>query len=126
MKVRRREVKEILPLIRALFPNAHISIEAGDKAMVVEEGGEVVAFIHICEGKERVVVKGIGVIPALRNRGIGGMLMERVIKKAEREGKQVFLKVKESNPAINFYLKHGFMFFKQHAGYYTLVYKPKN
>ena len=126
MRVKCREVKEVLPLIRLLFPRASISIDRGDKAVVAEEEGKVIAFIHLHEDGERMIIKGIGVLPSLRNRGIGSMLIERVIKKAEREGKEVFLKVKEFNPAVNFYLKHGFMFFKQHAGYYTLIYKPKN
>ena len=48
-------------------------------------------------------------LPAYQNRGIGGWLLQRVMRDAKSAGALVRLTVLEVNPARRFYERHGFV-----------------
>ncbi len=102
--------KEIFPepWSRRFFPaDPHRS---GVLCLVAEADGQVVGYI-VASGKSRVHIANIAVIPGLRRRGIGRMM----IRAAEEFGRSIgaglfLLEVRESNrSARSFYRSLGFV-----------------
>ncbi|HWK42366.1 MAG TPA: GNAT family N-acetyltransferase [Croceibacterium sp.] len=61
----------------------------------------------------------IGVIPELRGRGIGGMLLDRTIAAAHARGAtRLFLEMRDGNPAESLYRRHGFVPVGRRRNYY--------
>ena len=48
------------------------------------------------------------IAPAWQNRGIGSLVLKRLLARAERHGKDVALSVMRENPACRLYERHGF------------------
>jgi len=62
----------------------------------------------------------IGVLPALRGRGLGRWLLERLLDEAQRGLRQVVLEVRAGNVAAQaLYRAAGFAAVGRRAGYYT-------
>lgn len=108
MKVRRAGFsEELASLVRRIFPKAEPIFTEKDLYFVAEEK-KIVGFIHIIDTGRGLLLQGIGVLPEWREKGIGGELLDAAVKFSELEGKDIFLKVKPDNPALNLYHKKGF------------------
>jgi ribosomal protein S18 acetylase RimI-like enzyme len=116
--------EELASLVRGLFPKAEPLFTEKDLYFVAEERG-IVGFVHLIDSEKGLLLQGIGVLPEWRGKGIGGELLDASVKVAEREGKDIFLKVKPDNPALNLYHKKGFTL-KKMKGVYILEKKRMN
>ena len=87
---------------------------------VCEIGGEVVAVLQWRQVGEEAEIFELAVESNHRRRGIGGLLVERFLSLArERDVKEVFLEVRESNAAAAaLYRKFGFIVTGRRPNYY--------
>ncbi|MFH1222070.1 MAG: GNAT family N-acetyltransferase [Candidatus Micrarchaeota archaeon] len=115
----------VLPLIKKLFPAAHITVSQDDLFFVAIYGSKIVGFLHMSEYDDRYVLKGIGVDDDYRNSGNGSMLMEKVEEISAVSEKRIYLKVKATNPALLLYERFGFTLHRFGA-ICTLVKRPCN
>jgi [ribosomal protein S18]-alanine N-acetyltransferase len=123
-------VAEIMPIMEAAFDPEYgeawsasqcLSLLAmpNSQLLVAREKEVVVGFAlsrWVCDEEELLM---IGVDPEKQQRGIGANLLNLVCKNAA-EGKRniIFLEVRDSNQAKDFYLKANFQPVGQRPGYY--------
>ncbi len=114
----KRDVKWVYSLNKKLFQEDVWSRESYEYALtsrhyfflIAEEEKKLCGFVvGRMVGIEGEVLK-LGIAPEFQRRGIGGMLLKRLLEKFEDSGvKEVFLEVRLSNiPAIKLYQKLGF------------------
>jgi len=99
----RRQVSDSLamPNIRALVIGS-----SGKAPAPVEDAAGFVLSRRAADEEELLLV---AVRPRHRRRSLGSRLMEEFLASARQHGVvQVFLEMREGNPAENFYLAHGF------------------
>lgn len=78
------------------------------------------AMVKSAPGEEELLL--IGVLPDLRGQGLGGRLIELLADDARQRGaEQLFLEMRENNPASAFYLRHGFVPIGRRKNYYTIA-----
>ncbi|NYZ76715.1 GNAT family N-acetyltransferase [Candidatus Micrarchaeota archaeon] len=102
------ELKEIMPLIRKVFPNAAIELRGDDLFFVATMRGGIVGFMHLIEREEYFVLQGLGVDEQYRHNGAGNALMEKLEQVSDSANKKIYLKVKNNNPAVRLYESYGF------------------
>lgn len=51
----------------------------------------------------------IGLVPSARDRGVGGLLLGALFASAEDRYPAIALSVREGNPAVRLYARHGFV-----------------
>ncbi len=124
-KVVRSYREDLCGLIRGLFPRAEPVFGEGHTYFVAEHEGEAVGFAHLLEKGGKLILQGIGVKEGMRQRGIGGELLDCTVRHAESEGKHLYLKVKPGNPAVKLYASRGFTI-KKIKGAYILEKKLHN
>jgi len=61
-------------------------------------------------------------LPEYRNNGLGSLILQDFIKKADELNKQIFLDTFKSNPAKKFYEKNGFVVVDENYSHYILRY----
>ena len=79
--------------------------------------GEIVGFIDrwniydLSEGAILSSVENLYVVPRFRRRGVGGELLQKIVKGAKRKGvREIHVSTRFDNKfAIDLYEKHGFM-----------------
>jgi ribosomal-protein-alanine N-acetyltransferase len=78
--------------------------------------GYVVALVVADEGE----IADLAVAPSARRRGVGGLLLDRVVAESEELGiRALYLEVRESNVAARaLYQSHGFAPVGRRRGYY--------
>lgn len=127
MEIRKAKIQEfsvVAELARKIFNNPNITINEKDDVWISTENGRIFGFIHFSNGSGYVILEGIGVLSECRNRGIGTKLIETAL--LELKDYEIHLKVKSNNnPAINIYLKKGFVS-KKIGNTQVLVRKPFN
>ncbi|MEL7445324.1 MAG: GNAT family N-acetyltransferase [Pseudomonadota bacterium] len=100
----RRQVSEALTL-----PNTH-AILINHDGVILDQGEQPAAgFVlsRAAPGEEELLL--IAVLPELRQRGLGEILIDRLIFDARKRGSErIFLEMREGNPAVNLYQKLGF------------------
>lgn len=89
----------------------HLLLEDGAFGAVAVEDGQVVGYggMLIVPGEGQIT--NIAVSPEARRRGIGRMILSRLLREAEDRGlEQVVLEVRKSNlPALSLYEDAGFL-----------------
>jgi ribosomal protein S18 acetylase RimI-like enzyme len=88
---------------------------------VIEIGGERAGRLYLLlrDGDLRVV--DIALMPAFRNRGFGGALLEAIRDQAATYGaSKVSVHVEQSNPAVRLYGRLGFRFIATRGPYHLL------
>ena len=88
--------------------------------MVITQGDKVIAFGGMWLIMDEAHITNIAVHPQHRGQGIGNLLMDALIRVAQREGIfQLTLEVRATNdPAIKLYQKYGFEVVGRRKGYY--------
>ena len=77
--------------------------------------------------RKRIYIMTLSVLPAYRRRGVASILLEHVLKEAEKMGDvdDIYLHVQTSNDsAINFYGAHGFDNIEMIPNYYKRIDPP--
>lgn len=89
--------------------------------MVAEFENKIVGYsnIYIVAGKAQIA--NFAVAPGFRNRGVGRLLMNEIVDRAEeKKCRVIFLEVRESNtPALELYKSYGFNAAGQRKDYYS-------
>lgn len=89
--------------------------------MVAEFENKIVGYsnIYIVAGKAQIA--NFAVAPGFRNRGVGRLLMNEIVDRAEeKKCRVIFLEVRESNtPALELYKSYGFHASGQRKDYYS-------
>jgi ribosomal-protein-alanine N-acetyltransferase len=90
--------------------------------LVVKAGTEIIGYTCLWHLDPQMEIANFAVSPEYRGKGIGRMMMERVIWEArERDCRNLILSVRESNLlAINLYASFGFAEIHRRRGYYRL------
>jgi len=117
-KVCEKEKKAAVKLIRKLFNGSNVTIEDEDVVLIAESEGKPVGFIHLSMLEEYEclgLIKGLGVFPEYRRKGIGKTLLIKGLNELYFESGAVFIVLwveKGNTPAVMFYKKNGFEIIK--------------
>ncbi len=92
----------------------------GFLGLVAEEDGEIIGYGFLGVLFERAELDRIAVSPSQRGKGVGGKLLDELLKKAAEKGaSEMLLEVRESNAfAIRLYESRGFTLFHTRKNYY--------
>ncbi len=125
-KATKADFVETHKLLVSVFPNAKAKIGEEDEFLAAEENGIIEGFAHFCEDRKKIILKGLGVAEKARKRGIGGLLLDRIIGYAKEKRKNIYLKTKIRNPALKLYCAKGFCFRRLKGETLTMVYRNAN
>ena len=76
------------------------------------------------ENENEIRLIDIALLPQYRSKGIGTFLLGELIKKSNRVQKKISLHVDPVNPALQFYLRLGFVHIKNNGRYYFMERNP--
>jgi ribosomal protein S18 acetylase RimI-like enzyme len=79
---------------------------------------------YTCENENEIRLIDITVLPQFRSKGIASFLLEGLIKKSTKAQKKITLHVDSLNPALQLYLRFGFVHIKNNGRYYFLERSP--
>lgn len=128
----RDEIRAIMPVMESAFApefGEAWTLEQCQSTMLIPgaqvvaafEGDEVLGFafwLTVVENSELLL---LAVRPELRGRGIGKILVEEwVSRSAQAEVKNLFLEVRETNNALDFYRLFDFDVIGKRSNYYKL------
>jgi ribosomal-protein-alanine N-acetyltransferase len=92
---------------------------SGVVLLLAKADGRVAGFSlsrHVADEAELLL---IGVDPHMRGKGIGGALIERFVADSAASGAHhLHLEVRDGNPAVSLYEKHGFRIAARRSKYY--------
>ncbi len=75
---------------------------------IIIVGERPAGFIAVDRRETRIRIVDVMLLPAFRNRGIGGTLLRTILAEADRHRMAVDLRVERSNPAKRLYDRLGF------------------
>lgn len=111
----RRQVSDSLAM-----PHTHYQLAdagGGEPAEDSDAGG--FTLTRYAPGEEELLL--IAVLPALRGRGVGRLLLERAFAAARARGaERMFLEMRDNNPAASLYSALGFEPIGRRKAYYRL------
>lgn len=79
-------------------------------------------YVYYKEEDSKIVVDVFTLLPEYRNNGLGSLILQDFIKKADELNKPIFLDTFKSNPAKKFYEKNGFVVVDENYSHYILRY----
>ena len=122
------DLGEICRIENEVFPNpwpksafeGDISNDATYCPVVKDSSGNIIGYASLTVDINEAHLTNIAVSTEYRRQGIGSILMDDVISKAEREGcRAIFLEVRNSNlDARGFYTRYDFTELYRHEHYY--------
>jgi GNAT superfamily N-acetyltransferase len=83
------------------YPNSQV--------YVIEQLGQPVGRMIVDRSAASILLMDIALLPEYRNRGLGSALVRDLLDEADRLRKTVMLHVEDFNPAVNLYLRLGFV-----------------
>jgi ribosomal-protein-alanine N-acetyltransferase len=88
--------------------------------LVAEEGSHIIGFIDFWITFEHATINQIAIIPGLRKKGLGNLLLTDALSRMKVGGSDsVSLEVRTHNAeAVSLYRKHGFVLVSTKKGYY--------
>ena len=78
------------------------------KPGIITYDGKLIGTIATIETEDCIEVGQFFILPGYQNRGIGTRLLENILDKADRMGKNVTLKFLKNNPVKSLYARNGF------------------
>jgi ribosomal protein S18 acetylase RimI-like enzyme len=87
---------------------------------VIELDGEPIGRLTVESRPDELHLIDIALVPERRNRGLGGALVRRLLRRAERSGVALRIHVGRDNPAHRLYRRLGFRTLEE-QGPYTLM-----
>lgn len=79
-------------------------------------------YVYYKEEDSKIVVDVFTLLPEYRNNGLGSLILQDFIKKADELNKPIFLDTFKSNPAKKFYERNGFVVVDENYSHYILRY----
>ena len=101
----------------------HLKILKPDLYKIVVKG-QLAGFVYFKED-EKITLDVFTLLPAFRNKGLGSAILKNFIKIAKKAKKEIVLDTFKTNPAKDFYEKHGFKVTGENDTHYILTYTPK-
>ena len=126
-RMTRDDIEEIARLERLCFSDPWAEENFRDELrhrfsvpLVVKSGPTIVGYMCLWLVEDKMEIANFAVSPEFRRRGIGGKMMEKVLREAKERGcTNLILSVRESNlPAIGLYASQGFVEIHRREGYY--------
>jgi len=139
--VREKNVAQLKLLNQAIFPVRYQEsfykdcLAAGDVTQLAFYQDVLVGAVACrleapqggAEGKGKLYIMTLGVLPPYRGQGIGRRLLNHTLAEARKQDKasEVYLHVQTNNDdAVNFYKKHDFEITETITGYYRKIDPP--
>ncbi|HEU4887236.1 MAG TPA: GNAT family N-acetyltransferase [Thermoanaerobaculia bacterium] len=91
---------------------------------IIVDDGVPVGRLYIHRHGNDVRLMDIGLMPDHRGRGIGEMLVKRILDAAAAEGKSVSIHVEMFNPAMSLYQRLGFKQIDTYGVYHLMEWRP--
>ncbi len=91
---------------------------------VVLVDGQPAGRLYLWRTEEEIRVVDIALLPDYRGRGVGTALLRDLLEESDRTGKPVRLHVEKFSPALQFYLRLGFVELDDRGVYWFLERKP--
>lgn len=91
---------------------------------VVLLAGEPVGRLYLASGPDEARLVDIALLPQHRGRGVGRVLLGRILEDARRTNRRVSLHVERENPAHVWYGRLGFKEAGTHGVYVQMVWTP--
>jgi ribosomal protein S18 acetylase RimI-like enzyme len=92
---------------------------------IILSNGQPIGRMFTSEGDRTITLVDIALLPDYRNAGIGGRLLDELLKSAAEKGKSVILQVFKANPARHLYQRLGFRDRSEDSMYYEMIYEPQ-
>lgn len=110
------------------FELQHAHYEAhypGADRLLIEFHGQAVGRVYVYRSPGDLRLMDIALMPDWQRRGIGGSLLRELIEESEATGATITLHVEANNPALEWYLKLGFVHREDRGVYQFLARSPK-
>lgn len=101
-----------------------MSFPDAKETLICLSDGRVVGrqLLYLQPGTTRLV--DIGLLKQYRGQGVGTMVLGKLLRECEDNGRQMELQVSQLNPAVHLYLKMGFTVVSQDAMYAQMMWQP--
>lgn len=110
--------------LRDNYPGAdHFVLEA-PLPIADDRGVASVGRLVFIEDECRLLLIDLAILPAYRNRGMGGAVLEMVIDRCRESKKAIIASVTPYNPARRLYARHGFVERHTETGYIGIEWRP--
>nr|WP_251614461.1 GNAT family N-acetyltransferase [Pumilibacter muris] len=83
---------------------------------------QTAGYVYYKEEDTKIIVDVFTLLPEYRNNGLGSLILQGFIKKADELNKPIFLDTFKSNPAKKFYERNGFVVVDENSSHYILRY----
>lgn len=90
---------------------------------VIQSQNQDVGRLYVARWPSELRIVELALLPAFRNRGIGGDILRSILREADAAGKPVSVHVEQQNPARALYERHGFVPVDTN-GVYLLMQRP--
>ena len=84
---------------------------------------QTAGYVYYKEEGTKIIVDVFTLLPEYRNNGLGSLILQDFIKKADEINKPIFLDTFKSNPAKKFYERNGFVIVHENHSHYILRYE---
>ncbi|MDH2435367.1 GNAT family N-acetyltransferase [Pokkaliibacter sp. MBI-7] len=88
---------------------------------IVQAGEEDIGRLYIYRSADEIRIVDISLMPSVRNKGLGGALLDKVCTEGKDTHKKVSIHVEVFNPAQRLYLRKGFKPVGEPNGPYQLM-----
>ena len=88
----------------------------------IEVCNQTAGYVYYKEEDAKIAVDVFTLLPEYRNNGLGSLILQDFIKKADELKKPIFLDTFKSNPAKKFYERNGFVVVDENYSHYILRY----
>lgn len=78
------------------------------------------------EGEKEIRLLDITILPQFRGKGIGTYLLKELVKKGDTYKKKISLHVESHNPALQLYVRLGFIHISNNGRHYYMEREPEN
>jgi ribosomal protein S18 acetylase RimI-like enzyme len=96
----------------------------GARLDVILAGGEPIGRLYVDRWPSEIRLMDIALVPAHRNRGIGGRLVRELMAEAAAAGKRLSIHVERFNPALRLYERLGFRPVGDEGVYLLMEWRP--
>ena len=97
---------------RTHYPNAEF--------LIVQLEERPVGRLTVDRGEDAILIVDIALLPAFQGRGVGAAVIGELIAEADRIGRPVRAAVEQSNRALRFYQRQGFVIVGAEGPYFRI------
>jgi ribosomal protein S18 acetylase RimI-like enzyme len=107
------------------FQTAHYRKHYGDASFrIILRDGAPIGRLYVHFGAQEIRLMDIALLPEHRGAGLGGSILENLLREAAQLGKTVTLHVERFNPALRFYQRLGFRVIEDQQINFYMEWRP--